>query len=42
MEYTWHSVKVFLRQYNRGEDYHYHLAHYKCAARCKALGVETS
>ena len=39
IESTWHGVQVFLGQYNRGEDYHYHLAHYVFAARCKALGV---
>jgi transposase-like protein len=36
---TWRSVKVFLGQYNREEDYEYHLAHYMFAARCKARGV---
>jgi hypothetical protein len=41
IESTWRSVKVFLGQYNRGDDYHYHLAHYVLAARCKALGVPT-
>jgi hypothetical protein len=35
----WRAVKDFLRPYNRREDYHYHLAHYMFAARCKALGV---
>jgi len=39
IESTWRSVKVFLGQYNRGDDYHYHLAHYMFAARCKAFGV---
>jgi transposase-like protein len=39
IEGTWHHVKVFLGQYNRGDDYHYHLAHYMFAARCKAQGV---
>ena len=38
-ESTWHIVKVFLGQYNRGEDYVYHLAHYLFAARCKAQGI---
>jgi hypothetical protein len=37
IEATWHSMKVFLGQYNRGEDYHYHLAHYMFAARRKAF-----
>ena len=32
---TWHSVKAFLGQYNRGEDYEFHLAYYIYAARCK-------
>jgi hypothetical protein len=39
IESTWQSVKVFLGQYKRGEDYHYHLAHYMFAAKCKAQGV---
>ena len=39
IEATWRSVKVFLRQYNRGEDYEFLLAHYMFAARCKAEGV---
>ena len=39
IESTWRSVKTFLGQYNRGEDYEYHLAHYLFAARCKARGV---
>jgi transposase-like protein len=34
-----HRVKVFLGQYNRGDDYEFHLAHYLFAARCKARGV---
>jgi hypothetical protein len=38
-ESTWCTVKVFLGQYNRGEDYEFHLAHYMFAARCKAQGV---
>jgi transposase-like protein len=36
---TWHAIKVFLRPYNRGEDYHYHLTHYMFAARCKEQGM---
>ena len=32
IESTWRSVKVFLGQYNRGEDYEFHLAHYLFAA----------
>jgi hypothetical protein len=40
-EGTWSRVKVFLGCYNRGEDYHYHLAHYLFAARCKAEGKST-
>jgi transposase-like protein len=36
---TWHQVKAFIGQYNRGEDYQFHLAHYLFAARCKAQGV---
>jgi hypothetical protein len=39
IESTWHQVKVFLGPYNLREDYHYHLAHYMFAARCKAQGV---
>jgi hypothetical protein len=39
IESTWRSVKVFLGQYNRGEDYQYHLAYYMFAARFKAQGV---
>ena len=39
IEGTWHQVKVFLGQYNRGEDYEFHLAQYMFAARCKAQGV---
>jgi hypothetical protein len=39
IEFTWRRVKVFLDQYNKGDDYEYHLAHYVFAARCKALGV---
>jgi len=39
IESTWRTVKVFLGQYNKGEDYEFHLAHYMFAARCKALGV---
>jgi len=35
----WRHVKVFLGQYNRGDDYEFHLAHYMFAARCKAQGV---
>jgi transposase-like protein len=37
IESTWRSVKVFLGQYNRVEDYH--LAHYMFAARCNAQGI---
>jgi len=32
-------VKAFLGQYNRGEDYEFHLAHYMFAARCKAKRI---
>jgi hypothetical protein len=39
IESTWRTVKFFLGQYHRGEDYHYHLAHYVFEARCKAQGV---
>jgi len=39
IESTWRSVKVFLGQYNRGEDYEYHQAHYLFAARCRAQRV---
>ena len=39
IEAMWRSVKVFFGQYNRGEDYDFHLAHYMFAARCKAEGV---
>jgi len=39
IEVTWRCVKVFLSPYNRGEDYHYHLAHYMFAARCNTLGM---
>jgi transposase-like protein len=39
IEGTCHHVKIFLGQYNRGDDYHYHLAHYMFAARCRAQGV---
>jgi hypothetical protein len=39
IESTWRCVKVFLGQYNRGEDYEYHLAHYLFAARCRTRGV---
>ena len=39
IESTWRSIKVFLGQYNRGEDYEFHLAHYMFAARCKAQRV---
>jgi hypothetical protein len=39
IESTWRRVKVFLRQYNRGVDYEFHLAHYTFAARCKARDV---
>jgi hypothetical protein len=39
IERTWRTVKVFLGQYNRGEDYEYHFANYMFAARCKAEGV---
>jgi len=37
IESTWRAVKVFLSQYNRGEDYEYHLAQYMFLARCKAF-----
>jgi hypothetical protein len=39
IESTWNQVKVFLGQYNRGDDYEFHLAQYMFAARCKAHGV---
>jgi hypothetical protein len=39
IESTWRCVKVLLGQYNRGEDYEYHLAHYLFAARCRTRGV---
>ena len=39
LESTWRAVKVFLSQYNRGEDYGYHLAQYMFLARCKAQRV---
>ena len=39
IESTWHRVKVFLGQYNRGDDYEFHLAHYMFVTRCKAQGV---
>jgi transposase-like protein len=39
IESTWRTVKAFLGQYNRGDGYEYHLAHYMFAARCKAQGV---
>jgi transposase-like protein len=39
IESTWHHAKVFLGQYNRRDDYHYHLAHFMFAARCRAQGV---
>jgi hypothetical protein len=37
-EGTWRRVKIFFGQYNRGEDYKFHLAHYMFAAKCKARG----
>jgi len=33
------SVKVFLDQYSRGEDYEFHPTHYMFAARCKAKNL---
>jgi hypothetical protein len=39
IESTWRRVKVFLGQYNRGDDYEFHLDHYMFQARCKARGV---
>jgi transposase-like protein len=36
IESTLKHVKVFLGQYNRGEDYEFHFAHYMFAARCRA------
>jgi transposase-like protein len=39
---TWRHVKVFLGQYNRGDDYEFHLAHYMFASRYKAQGVPPS
>ena len=38
IEATWRSI-VFLGQYNRGEEYEFHLEHYMFAARCKARGM---
>jgi hypothetical protein len=38
---TLHRVKVFLGPYNRGVDYHYHLAHYMFELRCRAQGMPT-
>ena len=35
----WHRVKAFLGQYNRRDDYEFHLAHYMFEARCKARGM---
>jgi transposase-like protein len=40
IESTWRTVKDFLGQYNRGENYEYHLAHW-FATRCKVLGVSS-
>ena len=37
IESTWRAVKVFLGQYNRGEDYECHLTQYMFVARCKAF-----
>jgi len=42
IESTWCAIKVFLGQYNRGEDYEYHLAQYMFMARCKAQGISPS
>jgi len=39
IESTWRRVKVFLGQYNRGDDYEFHGAHCMFAVRCKARGV---
>jgi hypothetical protein len=39
IESTWNQVKIFLGQYNRGEDSELDLAHYMFAARCRTLGV---
>jgi transposase-like protein len=39
IESTWRTVKVFLGQYKRGEDYNFHLAHSMFAARCKTKGA---
>ena len=39
IESTWRVVNVFLSQYNRGEDYEYHLVQYMFLARCRAQGV---
>jgi hypothetical protein len=39
IESKWRAGKVFLGQYNRGEDYEYHLAQYMFTARCKAQNV---
>jgi len=41
IEATWCCVKAFLGPYNKGEDYHYHIAHYMIAVRCKELSVPT-
>jgi hypothetical protein len=35
----WTKVKLFLGPYNRGEDYHLHLAHFIFEARCREIGV---
>jgi hypothetical protein len=39
IENIWSRVNVFLGRHNQGEDYHYQLAHYLFAARCKAEGI---
>ena len=39
IESKWRAVKVSLGQYNRGEDYEYHLAQYMFAARCKSQNI---
>ena len=39
IESMWRTVKLFLGQYNRGDDYEFHLAHFMFVARCKAKGV---
>jgi transposase-like protein len=42
IESTWITVKAFLGQYNRGENYKYHLAHSLFATRCKVQACHLS